>query len=74
MIRSIRHEFPEEYYGDELINTVLTFGINSIKDSFYSFQVMSLMNSIQTKLEAIVDSAFTFDSSADLIKRTEPDK
>jgi hypothetical protein len=74
LIHSIKQEFPDEYYGDEFIATVITFGQRVIKDSFHSYQVMLLLNSIQTKLGAVVDSASEFESSAVLVQRTEPDK
>jgi len=74
LIHSIKREFEKEYYEDEFIAILLTFGVNSIKDSFYSYQVMSLYQSIQDKLGAVIDSAHTFESSNVLLQRIEPDK
>lgn len=74
LTRSVRSEFPKEYYEDEVINILNSFGKGAIEDTFKSYQVGILLNSIIHKLGAVVDSAFAFDSSEILATRKEPDK
>jgi hypothetical protein len=72
--KSLKEEFPDLIAGDNLITLIKTFGIGCLKDSFNSYQVKHLLNSIIDKQGRIFDSASEFDSSDILTQRAEPDK
>jgi hypothetical protein len=74
LMKSLYKEFPDIIYEDRLITIIKTFGIDSIKDSFNSYLVSKLLNSIIEKQGKIFDSASEFDSSDILSQRQEPDK
>jgi hypothetical protein len=58
---------------DLLISVIKTFGIDSLKDSFNSYQVKLLLNSIIEKQGKIFDAAVEFDSSDILSQRAKPE-
>jgi hypothetical protein len=70
--KSLHEEFSDDIYGDEVISIVKTYGISVIKDSFYSYLVLQLLNSIADKSGRIFDSAAEFDSSEVLLQRNDP--
>lgn len=74
--KSLEEEFADDIYSDELIAIVKTFGVESLKDSFHSYLIKSLLNSISEKLGRIMDAVeeSNFNSSILLLQRAEPDK
>jgi len=76
--KSLEEQYPVEIYGDQLITIIKTYGVVSIKDSYYSYLIKSLLNSISEKMGRIMDSveliSDEINSSAVLLSKAEPDK
>jgi hypothetical protein len=74
LLKSLNEDFFEEIMSDILISTIKTFGVSVLKDTFYSYLIKHLLDSISDKMGKIFDSAAEFDSSQILAERAEPDK
>jgi hypothetical protein len=70
--KSLHEEFTDDIYGDEVISIVKTYGISVLKDSFYSYLILQLLNSIIEKGGRIFDATTEFSSSEILLQRNDP--
>lgn len=71
---SLKEDCHDIIQADEVISVIKSFqDINVLKDSFNSFLISSLLNSIADKTGRIFDSAGEFDSSEILSQRVSPE-
>jgi len=66
---SLEIEFGEEMNDDKVITVLKRFGVKVIVDSFNSYQIKLLYESIQHKMGLVFDSCAGFDSSSQLRAR-----
>jgi hypothetical protein len=72
--KSLNESVPNLVHEDQVISIIKAFGIDSLRDTYYSYSVMLLLNSIIDKTEKVFDATIEFDSSAHLAEKAEPDK
>jgi hypothetical protein len=71
--KSLKEEFTDLIAEDYLITAIKIGGIERLKDSFNSYQVKRLLDSIIDKQGRIFDAAVEFDSSDILSQRAQPE-
>jgi hypothetical protein len=71
---SLKDNYPDIIWGDEIISTITSHDISYIKDSYNLYLVSQLLISITDKAGRIFDSTTEFDSSEMLAQKAEPDK
>jgi hypothetical protein len=70
--KSLNESTPHLVHSDNIIALTKSVGIDGLKDSFNSYQICRLLDSIGEKSGRIFDSASEFDSSEILMSKADP--
>jgi hypothetical protein len=72
--KSLDHSFPDDIVQDFVLYVCNVLGVVALKTTYEAYSVGFLLNSIQTKLESIIDATIEFDSSDALSANADEDK
>jgi hypothetical protein len=72
--KSLEHELPGELVKDSVLTACRVLGVVALKTTYEIFSVVLLYESIQQKMEGIIDATIEFDSSDALSANADEDK